>query len=78
MITAEIFRTSSDFINPKCPVPGTYKKIVTIPNGFKKVKWYFDFEDMGDILFFIEKNGPVVMSKENGQIIIEIYDDYRE
>ena len=75
MITAEVFRTST---YSECPVPGAYKKIVTLPNGFKERRWYFDFEDMGDILFFIEKYGPVIMSKEEGQVIMEIYDDYRE
>ena len=80
MIKVRVTRTSR-FNDKNPPMIECYKEMETNPyNGHKKIQWFYDIEDMGDLLFVIKKYGRCILNfdKEYGCYELEIYDSYRE
>lgn len=40
--------------------------------------WYIDIDGIEGLAAFAEKEGPLVVKVEDGEMMLEIYDDYRE
>lgn len=49
-----------------------------IPRTGSKKSWYFNLNSLEDLKLFLVENGACVIQEQDGELTLEIYDDYRE